>query len=55
MECNDRFLKNSIKNHTCYYFHDIIIFEDFASDSILKDEESNNILFYKISCYLDEC
>ena len=54
MESNDRFLKNSIKNHTCYYFDDIIMFEDFDRD-ILKDEKSNNILFYNISCYFDEC
>ena len=29
MESNDRFLKISIKNDMCYYFDDIVIFEDF--------------------------
>ena len=40
-----------IKNRTCYYFDDIIKFEDFEFDNILLDEESNeNILIYDISC-----
>ena len=55
MESNDRFLKNIIKNHMCYYFDDIMIFEDFDLDNILKDEKSNNILFYNISWRFDEC
>ena len=35
-------LKNScIKNGTCYYFDDVIKFEDFGYDNILKDEKSD--------------
>ena len=55
MESNERFLKNSIKNRMCYYFDNIIILEDFDPDNILKDEKSNNVLFYNFSCYFDEC
>ena len=39
-----------IKNHTCYYFDDIIKLEDFDLDNILIDEKSHeNILIYDIS------
>ena len=39
-----------IKNHTCYYFDDIIELEDFDLDNILIDEKSyENILIYNIS------
>ena len=39
-----------IKNHTCYYFDDIIKLEDFDLDNILIDEKSQeNILIYDIS------
>ena len=49
MESNDRFLKISIKNHICYYFDDIVIFEDFDPDNILKDEKSHkHVLLYNI-------
>ena len=42
--------KARIKNHTCYYFHDIIKLEDFDIDNILIDEKSHeNILIYDIS------
>ena len=32
--------KNNITNNTCYYFDDIIKFEDFDLDNILVDEKS---------------
>ena len=39
----------NIKNHTRYYFDDIIKIEDFDLDNILIDEKSyKNILVYKI-------
>ena len=39
-----------IKNRTCYYFDDIIKFEDFDFYNILIDEKSQeNILIYDIS------
>ena len=38
-----------IKNRTCYYFNDIIKFEDFDFDNILIDEKSyENTLIYNI-------
>ena len=47
---NNEFKKVLIKNHICYYFDDIIKFEDFESDNILIDETSHeNILNYDIS------
>ena len=33
------FKKNSIKIHACYYFDEIVTFEDFDPDNILKDEK----------------
>ena len=45
MESNDRFWKISIKNHICYYFDDIVIFEDFDPNNILKDEKSTQTCF----------
>ena len=45
MESND-----DIKNSTCYYFDEIIKFEDFSLDNILIDGKSyKNILVYNIS------
>ena len=39
-----------IRNFTCYYFDDIIKFEDFDLDNISIDEESyENVLVYNIS------
>ena len=39
-----------IKNSTCYYFNDIIKFEDFDFDNTLIDEKSyENTLIYNIS------
>ena len=47
---NNEFKKVYIKNHTCYYFDDIIKLEDFDIDNILIDEKSHqNILIYDIS------
>ena len=44
MESNDKLKEISIKNHTCYFFDDIIKNEDFGFDNILLDEKSH-ILF----------
>ena len=47
---NNEFKKVGIKNHTCYYFNDIIKLEDFDLDNILIDEKSHeNILIFDIS------
>ena len=49
MEKNE-FKKVFIKNHTCYFFDGIIVWEDFDLDNILKKDKSNeNILIYDIS------
>ena len=41
------FKEISIKNCTCYYFDDIIKFEDFDIENILTDEKLyENILVY---------
>ena len=49
MESNDRYLKISVKNYICYYIDVIVIFEDFYSDNILKDEKSHkHVLVYNI-------
>ena len=46
METNDKSKEISIKNHTCYYFDDIIKLDDFDLDNILIDEKSqeNNLV-----------
>ena len=45
MESNDKLKEINIKNRTCNYFDDIIKFEDFDLDNILKKERScENIL-----------
>ena len=42
---NNEFKKVRIKNHTCYYFDDIIKLEDFDIYKTLIDEKSHkNIL-----------
>ena len=47
---NNEFEKFCIKNRTCYYFDDIIKFEDFDFDNILIDGKAHkNILIYDIS------
>ena len=40
MENNDKLEVIDIKNHTCYYFDDIIKTEDFDLHNILIDERS---------------
>ena len=40
MENNDKLEEIDIKNHTCYYFDDIIKTEDFDLHNILIDEKS---------------
>ena len=40
MESNDKLKETIVKNCTCYYFDDIIEFEDFYIDIILIDEKS---------------
>ena len=42
---NNKFKTVCVKNRTCYYFDDIIKFEDFDYNNILIDE---NILIYNI-------
>ena len=50
MESNYKLKEINIKNCTCYYFDDIIKFEDFDLNNILIDEKScENILVYSIS------
>ena len=47
---NNELKKIHIKNLTCYYFDDIIKFEDFDLDNILMNEKLHqNILMYDIS------
>ena len=48
MEPNE-FKEVRIKQLTCYYFDDLIKFEEFNFDNILMDEKSyENILLYDI-------
>ena len=43
-------LEIDVKNHTCYYFNDIMRLEDIDYDNILLDEKSyENILTHDIS------
>ena len=50
MENNEKLKEISIKKRTCYYFVDIIKFENFDLDNILIDEEPyKNVLVYNIS------
>ena len=53
MESKDKLKEINIKNQTCYYFKDIIRFEDFHLDNILIDKKSHEkILVYKIRANL---
>ena len=46
---NNELKKVHIKNRSCYYFDDIIKFEDFDLDNILIEEKLHeNILIYDI-------
>ena len=50
IESNGKLKEINIKNCTCYYFNDIIKFEDFDLDNMLIDEKlSENILVYDVS------
>ena len=40
MESNDKLKEINIENRTCYFFDDIIKFEDFDLDNILTDDKS---------------
>ena len=47
---NSVFKKGCIKIATCYYFNDIINFEDLVFDNILLDGKSHeNIFIYDVS------
>ena len=51
MESNDKLKEVNNKNRTCYYFNDIIKFEDFDPDNIFIEEKSyEDILLYNIPC-----
>ena len=43
MENTNKLKEINVKNHSCYYFDDIIKFEDFDLDDILIDEKSNEL------------
>ena len=43
MESTNKLKEINVKNHSCYYFDDIIKFEDFDLDDILIDEKSNEL------------
>ena len=47
MENNDELIEVDIKNHTCYYFDDIIKVEDSDFDNILIDENHTKALWFK--------
>ena len=50
MGSNDKLKEIDIKNHTCYYFNDIIKIEHFAPDNILINEKLyKKLLVYNIS------
>ena len=47
IESNDKLKEINVKNGTCYYFKDMIKFEDCDLDNISIDEKSyKNILVY---------
>ena len=39
MESNDELKEIDIKNHTCYFFDDVIKIEDFDSGNVLINEK----------------
>ena len=50
MDSNNELKEFDIKNHTCYYFDDIIEIENFNFGNILIDEKTHgNILVYNMS------
>ena len=48
MGSNDELKNNNIKNRTCYFFDDIIKFEDFGN-ILIHEKSYKNILAYNIS------
>ena len=48
MGSNDELKNNNIKNRTCYFFDDIIKFEDFGN-ILIHEKSYENILAYNIS------
>ena len=38
---NNKFIKVCTKNSTCYYFDDVIIFEDFHFDTLIDEKYFN--------------
>ena len=54
---NNKFIKVCIKNSTCYYFDDVIIFEDFHFDTLIDekyfnlwcDKRTYNLAFLRLS------
>ena len=47
---NKKFKEIDIKNHTYYYFHEVININDIDLDNILLDEKSyENILVYDVA------
>ena len=46
---NTKMENNEIKNHTCYYFDDIIKLKDFDLDILIDKNSHRNILFYDSS------
>ena len=50
VKSNDELKEITIKNRTCYYFLEMIKFEDFDFDNMLIDGKSyENVLVNKIS------
>ena len=50
MESKNELKEINIKNHTCYYFDDIIKIKEFDLNNISINKKSyKNILFYNIS------
>ena len=43
MESNDKLTEISTKNRTCYYFNDIIKFENFGLNNALIDKNHTKI------------
>ena len=43
---NNEYKTVCVKNRTCYYFHNMINFEDLDSDNILIDAKSHKKYFH---------
>ena len=46
---NNEFKKVRTKSRTCYYFDDIVKFEDFDFDILIDEKSHENILIYNVS------